>query len=51
MLQIIGSVLEWILGNTFTYIVFACYGELTASISCLYAPSAPDPGAAHNPLD
>lgn len=27
MLQVLGSVLEWILGNTFPFIVFACYGK------------------------
>ena len=27
MLQILGSVLEWVLGNTFPFIVFACYGK------------------------
>lgn len=27
MLQILGSILEWILGNTFPFVVFACYGE------------------------
>lgn len=26
-LQIIGSVLEWIIGNTFPFVVFASYGE------------------------
>ncbi|KAK5020666.1 hypothetical protein LTS07_011495 [Exophiala sideris] len=26
MLQILGSVLEWIIGNTFPFVVFACYG-------------------------
>ncbi|OAL27907.1 hypothetical protein AYO22_03252 [Fonsecaea multimorphosa] len=26
MLQILGCVLEWIIGNTFPFVVFACYG-------------------------
>lgn len=33
MLQIIGSVLEFILGNTFPFIVFACYGESWSTLS------------------
>ena len=27
MLQIIGSVMEWILGNTFPFVVFGTYGK------------------------
>lgn len=37
MLQIIGSVMEWIIGNTFPCVVFASYGrlrELVRSITC-----------------
>jgi len=29
MLQVIGSILEWFLGNTFAYIVFGSFGNLT----------------------
>jgi succinate-acetate transporter protein len=32
MLQIIGSLLEWILGNTFPFVVFASYGKLEFDI-------------------
>lgn len=31
MLQILGSILEWIIGNTFVYIVFGSFGMLVAS--------------------
>jgi len=27
MLQIIGAVMEWIIGNTFPFVVFASYGK------------------------
>ncbi|CAK7199495.1 hypothetical protein SEUCBS139899_002175 [Sporothrix eucalyptigena] len=39
MLQIIGSVLEWILGNTFTYIVFACYGAFWLALGVTLTPA------------
>lgn len=32
MLQIIGSILEWILGNTFPFVVYASYGKLEPDI-------------------
>lgn len=28
LLMIIGGVLEWVLGNTFPFLVFCAYGEL-----------------------
>jgi len=37
-LQIIGSVLEWILGNTFPFIVFACYGAFWLATGATLQP-------------
>jgi len=38
MLQVLGSVLEWILGNTFPFIVFACYGAFWLAMGATLQP-------------
>ncbi len=35
MLQIIGSVMEWIIGNTFPFVVFGSYGKSGRPLSHL----------------
>lgn len=38
MLQILGSILEWILGNTFPFIVFASYGAFWLALGATLQP-------------
>jgi len=38
MLQVLGSVLEFILGNTFPFIVFACYGAFWLAMGATLQP-------------
>ncbi|KEF52983.1 uncharacterized protein A1O9_10890 [Exophiala aquamarina CBS 119918] len=39
MLQVLGSVLEWILGNTFPFVVFACYGAFWLAMGVTLTPT------------
>jgi len=38
MLQVLGSILEWVLGNTFPFIVFACYGAFWLAMGVTLQP-------------
>ena len=38
MLQIIGSILEWIIGNTFIYIVFGSFGAFWLAFAVTLTP-------------
>jgi len=48
MLQIIGSVMEWILGNTFPFVVFGTYGAFWLSLAATLQPSYNAVGAYTN---
>ena len=39
MLQIIGSVMEWIIGNTFPFVVFGSYGAFWLALGATLQPS------------
>ncbi|KAK3722124.1 hypothetical protein LTR37_002557 [Vermiconidia calcicola] len=38
MLQIIGAVMEWIVGNTFPFVVFASYGAFYLALGATFTP-------------
>ncbi|KAK5313327.1 hypothetical protein LTR46_010931, partial [Exophiala xenobiotica] len=38
MLQVLGCVLEWIIGNTFPFVVFACYGAFWLAMGATLQP-------------
>ncbi|KIW90988.1 uncharacterized protein Z519_08771 [Cladophialophora bantiana CBS 173.52] len=38
LLQLLGAVLEWIIGNTFPFIVFACYGAFWLALGATLQP-------------
>ncbi|KAK3703632.1 hypothetical protein LTR37_014328 [Vermiconidia calcicola] len=38
MLQIIGAVMEWIIGNTFPFVVFASYGAFYLALGATFTP-------------
>ena len=38
MLQIIGSVMEWIIGNTFSFVVFGSYGAFWLALAATLNP-------------
>ena len=38
MLQIIGSVMEWIIGNTFPFVVFGSYGAFWLALAATLQP-------------
>jgi uncharacterized protein len=45
MLQIIGSVMEWIIGNTFPFVVFGSYGAFWLALAATLQPSYNASGA------
>ncbi|KAG4435288.1 hypothetical protein IFR05_009214 [Cadophora sp. M221] len=45
MLQIIGSVMEWIIGNTFPFVVFGSYGAFWLTLGATLQPSYNAEGA------
>ncbi|KAH9215256.1 GPR1/FUN34/yaaH family-domain-containing protein [Leptodontidium sp. 2 PMI_412] len=45
MLQIIGSVMEWIIGNTFSFVVFGSYGAFWLALGATLQPSYNAEGA------
>jgi succinate-acetate transporter protein len=45
MLQIIGSVMEWIIGNTFPFVVFGSYGAFWLALGATLEPSFNASGA------
>jgi hypothetical protein len=45
MLQIIGSVMEWIIGNTFPFVVFGSYGAFWLALGATLQPSFNASGA------
>ena len=45
MLQIIGSVMEWIIGNTFPFVVFGSYGAFWLALGATLQPSYNAEGA------
>jgi uncharacterized protein len=45
MLQIIGSIMEWIIGNTFPFVVFGSYGAFWLALGATLQPSFNAAGA------